>query len=541
MSRRLVRVQARFNADQGETQTFMGREYYVVPVVMLVEGVLQGVTAAEPELALMEEVGKVPQGWDGRPLVMNHPQVDGEYVSANSPNVLTDYQIGHIFGTVVDGENLVSNAWFDTARIQEVGGEAEQTLERVQNGEVVEVSTGLFAEMRKRKGKHKGKAYAAVWANVVPDHLAVLSEGTIGACSIEDGCGVPRLNEEQPVVAANCAEACSCGGSSMPQAVTTAQTPATAITGGGTGAIVITPQAVQTPLPQKGNRDISRLLSNALPKGITDSDARKVLRRALQEIYTYAWLMAVNEDFIVYEEFDPLTYAYKTCQLFYNMADDTTVEWVGEPIEVHILMNIVPVKIVGTEQRNSETGDSAAETPAAGAPSDQAGADMKGNEMADQANTQTPANPTPATPEVFSTVDALLERASPEVKAQVNAALAAQAARKAEVVQKILEAGDRCKFSEAQLNSMALDVLEGLAVLAEAPAATTTKVTDAVNANSGQTPTSDFSGRAPGTPVTPKANEYFTPAPSAQTLFPVVSAEDRRAAKARTLAAMGSR
>ena len=61
-------------------------------------------------------------------------------------------------------------------------------------GEQVEVSTGYWANVRPSSGKFNGEAYVGIQTNVVPDHLAILEEGAIGACSWKDGCGAPRLN-----------------------------------------------------------------------------------------------------------------------------------------------------------------------------------------------------------------------------------------------------------------------------------------------------------------------------------------------------------
>jgi len=65
------------------TANFDGREYVVVPVVALVEGVIHPVNSAAPELVLAEEFAKAPNGWNGRPVLWNHPRLNGRRVSAN--------------------------------------------------------------------------------------------------------------------------------------------------------------------------------------------------------------------------------------------------------------------------------------------------------------------------------------------------------------------------------------------------------------------------------------------------------------------------
>jgi len=40
------------------------------------------------------------------------------------------------------------------------------------------------------KGIKNGKPYQAIWRHITPDHLAILPEGKIGACSVAMGCGI---------------------------------------------------------------------------------------------------------------------------------------------------------------------------------------------------------------------------------------------------------------------------------------------------------------------------------------------------------------
>lgn len=181
-------------------EEFMGRKYLAVPVVALVQGVVHSSNATEPELALAAEFAKIPDAWNFRPVVMNHPKdVDGNPVSANSPGVLSNYQFGFMFNTVgkdnsAGKPSLITEAWIDPERCEALGGDAARVLERVNAGEQIEVSTGLYSVSIPEMGTYDGKRYNAVWREVVPDHLAFLSEGTLGACSIADGCGAMRAN-----------------------------------------------------------------------------------------------------------------------------------------------------------------------------------------------------------------------------------------------------------------------------------------------------------------------------------------------------------
>jgi hypothetical protein len=190
-----LRIMATGTADVDaiRSETFRGRTYTVVPVVALVEGVLQGLNAAEPEFAPASEFGKFPMTWNNRPITLNHPSRDGVLCSAGDPDIREEFEFGFIAGAKLSGKKLKLEAWLDDELIEEKGGEFAEVKQRLDDGEMVEVSTGLFCDVFEKKGKYNGDKYAGAWANVVPDHLAFLPDA-IGACSIEDGCGAPRLN-----------------------------------------------------------------------------------------------------------------------------------------------------------------------------------------------------------------------------------------------------------------------------------------------------------------------------------------------------------
>lgn len=177
---------------QIRTATFQEREHIVVPVVALVEGVLWAVNSPTPELVLASEFGRTPKGWDGRPVMLDHPDIGGQKVSANSPSILESKSFGLLFNTEVKDNKLTMEAWLDPARAEKVGPEAVRVCERARKGEAIEISVGVFMTLEAADGNYNGKHYEGVWRDLVPDHLAMLPEGMQGACSNEMGCGAPR-------------------------------------------------------------------------------------------------------------------------------------------------------------------------------------------------------------------------------------------------------------------------------------------------------------------------------------------------------------
>ena len=185
-----------------------GKDHLVVPVVALVEGVLFPSNAPTPELALASEFGKEPASWDGRPVLIDHPKTEsGTPISANSPEVWDDKVVGQMFNTVLDGKKLKTEAWIDVEKAESLG--FADDLARLESGATVEVSTGAFVETDDRAGTFDGDDFIGVWSDVKPDHLAILPEGVIGACSVEDGCGAPRVNSDGKPTPVSCGPGCS--------------------------------------------------------------------------------------------------------------------------------------------------------------------------------------------------------------------------------------------------------------------------------------------------------------------------------------------
>ena len=180
-------------------ETRDGRNYFVVPVVMMVEGVHSG--SHGPLLHTIDELGRYPQSWDGRPVVIRHPQVNGVYVSANSPEVLDSYAVGQIYNTYVNGTKLMAEAWLEINKLEQISPE---TYTKLENNELIEVSVGIFTDDEQSSGVWNGESYTMIARNHRPDHLALLPD-EVGACSIDDGCGV-RVNKKGGQIIENAVE-----------------------------------------------------------------------------------------------------------------------------------------------------------------------------------------------------------------------------------------------------------------------------------------------------------------------------------------------
>lgn len=173
-----------------EEKVHQEKKHLVVPVVMIVEGVLNG--SHGPLLHLASDFGKIPESWDGIPVVIYHPEKDGVSISANSPEVIDSVMVGRVYNAQLNSSRLTAEVWLDEEKLGKV---SEDTLSAVQAKKPIEVSVGVFTEDEKTPGVYGDVKYNAIARNHRPDHLALLP-GAKGACSLEDGCGI-RANQKR--------------------------------------------------------------------------------------------------------------------------------------------------------------------------------------------------------------------------------------------------------------------------------------------------------------------------------------------------------
>lgn len=177
-------------AYQPTTVLLEDKQYLVVPVVMMVEGVHHGSGGAIYHSA--EELGKSANGWQDTPVTIHHPLVGDSYVSVNTDGIAEQYQVGFVSDPVMKNEKLTAKAYLDVQRLTAISPE---TLLAVQEGKTLEVSIGVFTDDEEVEGEWNGETYIKIARNHIPDHLAILP-GEVGACSVKDGCGL-RVNNQK--------------------------------------------------------------------------------------------------------------------------------------------------------------------------------------------------------------------------------------------------------------------------------------------------------------------------------------------------------
>lgn len=354
------------------TEQFNGKTHTVVPVVALVEGVLHAVNAPAPEFIPAQEFEKSVPGWNGRPVLVDHPERGGNLVSANSADVLETEQIGVIFNTSSSDGKLRMEAWIDTELAEERGGKVAETISRITSGDITEISTGFFAELEDTSGTHDGRDFDGIIRNIVPDHLALLSGDKIGACSIEDGCGTPRANattasatitentmttektttsQQLRVSAAHATGTTNDHSHALPEGVDTGRTDEvdghthsfdqsndkTGETDGHTHTLPAEIAANTRGLFAKVKEFFKPLRTN---QPLSDTDIRSALDTALQDKGIFGWVTAVFEDHFVYVDFmvDGLL------QRDFSISEDGTVTLGDDIIKVRPETGFVEVR-----------------------------------------------------------------------------------------------------------------------------------------------------------------------------------------------------
>lgn len=175
-------------AEPVSTQTLDGRDFLVVPVVAVKEMVLNG------ELLLAPQIQESVKLWNDTPVSIVHPIVNGKKVSAKGIEFVEKIVVGRLYNAYFENKRLKGEMWIDIEKANTLGGDAKALITRFNDGEVVEVSTAYYASTDTETGTFDGDEYSGVQYNIRPDHLAILPSD-VGACSLADGCGAPRVNK----------------------------------------------------------------------------------------------------------------------------------------------------------------------------------------------------------------------------------------------------------------------------------------------------------------------------------------------------------
>jgi hypothetical protein len=178
--------------------TYQSEEHIIIPVVSQVgDTIVSAVNGPGPELIPSSVLSLYPEQRNGRPIVMGHPQVNNEYVFANSSTeVLESYSYGIWMNNYYDEENkrIKGELWLSKSKAEKLPNNlssyALDVIDRVSNGKTIEVSEGNWVISEKIDGVYNGQSYIGIWRLALTDHIATLKSNEKGACGVTShGCG----------------------------------------------------------------------------------------------------------------------------------------------------------------------------------------------------------------------------------------------------------------------------------------------------------------------------------------------------------------
>ena len=268
------------------TETYRSREYLVVPVVALVEGVIWPVNAESPEYVPPYAYSTAPEAWNGRPVFAGHPIRGGTQVLGNTPEILESEQWGQVFNAGVVNDKLAMEAWLNQDDAKDVGDHAVEIYDRAAAGKSIEISVGATVLMEEVTGTYNDQDYNGKWVEIFPDHLALLEKGDIGACSNLMGCGVRTATVH--LVTAKGYELVKVK----------------------EDIVVPEKKTAKKTLKSSIKERFGAFLRMLSPAGRSDTEVRSELREALEEkeprLSMYGWIVDVyeNEGLVVYCMYD---------------------------------------------------------------------------------------------------------------------------------------------------------------------------------------------------------------------------------------------
>ncbi|EBW4003616.1 hypothetical protein LEC69_04900 [Salmonella enterica] len=185
-----VNITTKVNSQSIRRETYNGREHLVLPSYTLPANVVMN-----GGLYTQEQIDAHYKGLEGTLAPLGHPQVNGQFVSAFSPEGINAGHIGAWNRNVKkSGNRIYLEKWVDVARASESEG-GRELLERVaaiERGEdVPPIHTSIAAFLDQLEPNDQQRATGAEWVADIHgmDHDAILLH-EVGAATPEQGVGL---------------------------------------------------------------------------------------------------------------------------------------------------------------------------------------------------------------------------------------------------------------------------------------------------------------------------------------------------------------
>lgn len=185
-----VNITTKVNSQSIRRETHNGREHLVLPSYTLPANVVMN-----GGLYTEDEINAHYQGLEGTLAPLGHPQVNGQFVSAFSPEGLNVGYVGAWNRNVKkSGNRIYLEKWVDVARAGESEG-GKELLERVaaieRGDDVPPIHTSVAAFLDQLEPNEQQRATGADWVAKIHsmDHDAILLH-EVGAATPEQGVGL---------------------------------------------------------------------------------------------------------------------------------------------------------------------------------------------------------------------------------------------------------------------------------------------------------------------------------------------------------------
>jgi hypothetical protein len=185
--------------------------------------------------------------------------------------------------------------------------------------------------LKEGKGTYQGKKWNGYWDVVIPDHLAFLDSGQIGACSVADGCGTYKTASAGGVTLSSAVRKASMkafsSAKSRLRTVASSDSKTLCSCDGSTSGGDMT---AKTSMLSEGEA-----IARALWKTTTfDNDRRQYLQAAVSSAHLNGYILTYNDTHAIFGKYESKSDTYKTYQIAYISTTDNAVTLVGEPVEV---------------------------------------------------------------------------------------------------------------------------------------------------------------------------------------------------------------
>ncbi len=127
---------------------FRGRRHLTCPAVLLIgDGVYEGLHSDGPEFVSSKLLAAAPQGMNGRPILPWHPTG-----SANLPDIIDSSAFGVAFNAEFSNGALQADLYIDAEAAVAVGTDAMSSVADIVLGRIVELSVGCYIAIERRAG-----------------------------------------------------------------------------------------------------------------------------------------------------------------------------------------------------------------------------------------------------------------------------------------------------------------------------------------------------------------------------------------------------